>query len=303
MHLFLRHISRRVVAALPANACGVKAARAGIHILSSPGITVPRSGERVREAGPLGQVRGEWVGTAAPDRVLYYLHGSAFILASPATHRGIAIEMAGRLGCAAFVVDYRLAPEHVFPAAHDDVLNGYLWLLDQGYRAEDIVVAGDSAGGPLGLSLCQQLRDRGLAQPAAMIAMSPLVDTSCATLDLYEPTVAEAFLTIEAAHNFIGMYTSGADATDPRLDIAGNVTHDLAPTLIQVGGWEALTGDAALYHSAAERAGAVCEVEVYAGMFHVFQMAYRLLPEARRALDQIDAFVETHAARRTREAV
>lgn len=303
MHVFLRQISRRVVSVIPASRFGVTAARVGIHILSSPAITIPGSGERVRESGPLGQVRGEWVGRSTPGRVLYYLHGSAFVLASPGTHRGLVMEMAARLDCAAFSLDYRLAPEYVFPAAHDDVLNGYLWLLEQGYRADQIVVAGDSAGGQLGLSLLAQLRDRGMAQPAAMIAMSPVVDMTCQTMDAYEPLVPEAFLTLDAAHTFLGMYTADADPADPRLDIASHVSSDLAPTLIQVGGWEALVGDVALYSAAADAAGATCDVQIYSRLFHVFQIAYRFMPEADRALDETTRFVEAYAPRMALHAV
>jgi monoterpene epsilon-lactone hydrolase len=303
MHLFLRQVSRRVISAIPPTRFGVTMARAGIHILSSPAITIPGTGERVRESGPLGQVRGEWVGRPAPGRVLYYLHGSAFVLASPGTHRGLVMELARRMGCAAFTLDYRLAPEHVFPAAHDDVLNGYLWLIEQGYRPEEIVVAGDSAGGQLGLSLLGQLRDRGMAQPAAMIAMSPVVDTTCETLDVNEPLVPEAFLTLDAAHCFLGMYTADADPADPRLDIAAHVTGDLAPTLIQVGSWEALAGDAVLYRDAAEAAGATCELQVYAKLFHVFQIGFRLMPEASYALNEIVRFVEAYAPRKVLHAV
>ena len=110
-----------------------------------------------------GRVRGEWVGGAptTPRPIVYYIHGSGFVGCSASTHRGLVKELSQRLDRPAFSLDYRLAPEHTFPAAHDDALNGYLWLLEQGYQSADIVVMGDSAGGHMALSLIGQLRELG----------------------------------------------------------------------------------------------------------------------------------------------
>jgi monoterpene epsilon-lactone hydrolase len=133
----------------------------------------------VRERVESGQVRGEWVGPAPVpgDRVLYYIHGSAYAVCSPRTHRPLVAGLARRTGRRAFSLDYRLGPEHRFPSAHRDTVRGYRWLLAQGHRAEDIIVAGDSAGGHLSLALCGELRRLGLPMPAGMVLFS---GTTCA---------------------------------------------------------------------------------------------------------------------------
>jgi acetyl esterase/lipase len=257
----------------------------------------------VDASGPRGPVRGEWVSesTARPRAgppIVYYLHGSGYVGCSPATHRGLVSELVRRLRRPAFVLRYRLAPEHRFPAAHDDVLGGYLWLLEQGYAARDIVVIGDSVGGHLALGLGVQLRELGVAQPAGVVGFSALVDASWKLAAAREPQVWDSFMTVRTARRITGLYTEGADLTDPRLDVAHAVGPDSPPTLLQAGGSEILAADAEHYAAALRGAGGECELETWPGMFHVFQMMYGLLPEAREALDSVGRFVEGLAVAR-----
>src|SRR5439155_2440044 len=165
---------------LPANAAGVGVIRLGLAVACAVGQRLQRDIEhrQVSQRWQGARVRGEWVGgePVAGTPILFYVHGSGYIGCSPKTHRGLVARLARLCDRPAFSVGYRLAPRHRFPAGHEDVVNGYLWLLDNGFRAEDIVVAGDSAGGHLALALCGELRRRGLAQPAGVVAFSPLID-------------------------------------------------------------------------------------------------------------------------------
>lgn len=287
-------VNRPLVHYVPANSAGITFARAFIEVVcrgASFGARLPHT--VVRAQGPRGAVRGEWVG-AQPrpgEPLLYYVHGSGYVVCSPGSHRGLVSELSRRLGRSTFSLDYRLAPKYTFPAAHDDTLNGYLWLLEQGYAASDIIVAGDSAGGHLALALCGQLRELGVAQPRAVLALSPMTDVTWQRGIERDRVVRDPFMTGPGALRFTGRYTAGADLSDGRLDVAATVGPDQPPTLLQVGSREMLSADAEHYALAARAVGAPCELQVWDGMFHVFQMAYRVLPEAGAALEQIEQFV------------
>ncbi|UGT62624.1 alpha/beta hydrolase fold domain-containing protein [Nocardia asteroides] len=247
----------------------------------------------VDTAWPGGRIVGEWVGGEAEpgSRTIYYIHGSGYISCSPATHRGLVSELARRLNRPVFAVRYRRAPRYRFPAAHDDVLHGYLWLLARGHRGGDIVVAGDSAGGHLALGLCGQLRALGLGQPAAVIGFSSLVDPTWQLAEANGSQVWDQFISARTGRRITHTYLAGADLDDPRLDVLGTVGADLPPMLLQAGASEALGSDSAHYAAALNAAGGRCELELWPGMFHVFQMGYPRLPEARRALDSVERFV------------
>ncbi|WP_202033081.1 alpha/beta hydrolase [Nocardioides sp. WS12] len=248
----------------------------------------------VNDEGPQGRVLGEWVGTVpeAGGQVLYFVHGGGYVVGSEATHRGLVTALADRIDRPAFSVRYRLGPEHRFPAASVDVLNGYLWLVARGHRPEDIVVAGDSAGGHLVLGLCGELRKLGLPQPKGGVLMSPLVDPSYTLSAALERTVSDPFATARAGRRITALYTRGADVTDPRFDVLRIVGPDLAPLLIQVGEHEILKADADAFVKAQRAAGGQVELQVWPEQFHVFQMSHRQQPAARAALDEIALFVE-----------
>ncbi|RZS44339.1 acetyl esterase/lipase [Herbihabitans rhizosphaerae] len=237
------------------------------------------------------RVRGEWVGgvPSAGARIVYYIHGSGYIGCSPWTHRGLVSRVSAAVGRPAFSVTYRRAPEHRFPAAHEDVVNGFNWLLDNGFRSEDIIVAGDSAGGHLAFSLCGELRRLGIAQPAGVIAFSPLVDATFALASARERTITDPFVTARTARRLIGLYTRGSDPCDPRLDVVQEVGPDFPPVLLQAGERELLGADAVHFAEALNGAGGRCELQVWPGQVHVFQIV-PFLPEARAALRHVARF-------------
>ncbi|MCU1641761.1 MAG: alpha/beta hydrolase [Nocardia sp.] len=291
--LALNATLRPLGAVLPANRFGVGAARLGLAAVCRIWFDPKLAHRPVDEQGPRGRTVGEWVGEPPQpgEPLVYYLHGSGYVGCSPATHRGLVSELARRLERSAFALRYRLAPEHRFPAAHDDVLNGYLWLLEQGHAAEDIVVIGDSAGGHMALGLCVQLRELGLPQPRAVVCFSALVDATWSLADQRRTQVRDSFMSLGLASRMTGLYTGTTHFDDPRLAVLDGVGPDLPPILLQAGGSEMLSADAEAFGAAQRAAGGRCEVQLWPGMFHVFQVGHRLLPEARAALTAVERFI------------
>ena len=186
--------------------------------------------------------------------MILYIHGSAYVICSARTHRGLTARLSRSTGLPVFTVDYRLAPEHPFPAAADDLEAAYRWLLSQGYDAANIVIAGDSAGGHLAADLLIENDRTGTPQ-------------------------------------LVSLYTDGHDASLPRLRLDLGRVRELPPTLIQVGGAEMLRGDARHLHSMIDQAGGSSELEIWPDQMHVFQALPRLIPEAEHALERAAQFV------------
>jgi epsilon-lactone hydrolase len=247
----------------------------------------------VREITDEGQVRGEWVGPApAPgDKVMLYTHGSAYVVCSPRTHRAFIAALSRRTGRRAFSLDYRLGPEHQFPAAHEDIVAAYLWLLDRGHQPDDIILAGDSAGGHLSLSLCGELRRRGLAMPVGLVLFSPLVDGSFAAANAEyrrsgDPAVVPAY-----ARRLIRHHLRTAEPGDPRFDVSLEAGADIPPTIIISGKGEMMRGDAMHWQRAqVEAGGGHCEVQIWPGQTHVFSI-FGVVPEARLTMTEVARFV------------
>ncbi|HTK63643.1 MAG TPA: alpha/beta hydrolase [Pseudonocardia sp.] len=292
-----RRTLRPVAGLLPANQVGLAVSRQivarSMQLFGQvqPGTTVTP----VHEHLDSGQVRGEWVvgpGATPPDggAVLLYLHGSAYSVCSPRTHRGLVSHLSARTGLAAFSLDYRLAPRHRFPRAAHDVERAWDWLLSRSLPAERIVLAGDSAGGHLALDLCLALNRAGRPQPAAQLLFSPVADLTLELARERERARPDPMISAAGARRLIGFYTSGTDATHARLAHVVERHERLAPTLIQAGGREMLAADAHHLHRALRGSGTHCELEVWPGQMHVFQAMPRLIPEADPALRRAARF-------------
>lgn len=233
-------------------------------------------------------------GALAADRVVLYLHGGGFAMGSCASHRAIA----GRVGdaCRAPVIlpEYRLAPEHPFPAGPDDALAAYRALLDEGHRPDGIVIVGDSAGGGLAAGLAATIARLGLPGPGAVVLMSPFVDMTLSgdsyrTRDGIDPWL-KAALFPETRDRYVG----GADPADPLVSPLFADLRGLPPTLIQVGDHEVLLDDSVRLAKRLDAAGVAVTLEVVPEMWHVFQLFAPALPEAEAALKRIGAFVEAN---------
>jgi epsilon-lactone hydrolase len=254
--------------------------------------------EGVDERLPDGRrVTGEWVraaGTLDTGRAIYFVHGSGFVLCSPRTHRRLVAWLSRLTGLPVFCVDYRLAPEHRFPAAADDVRTGWDWLCAR-HRADDLVVAGDSAGGHLIVDLLLQ---PDVAHPAAVALFSPLIDLTFALARAREALRRDPAIRAGDAAKLIELYCAGTDPMHPRLTLDVARGRRLPPTLVQAGGGEMLVSDARRLAADLVKAGCVAELEVWPDQVHVFQALPRLTPEAIPAMHRAARFLtETrHAA-------
>ncbi|MFC6879386.1 MULTISPECIES: alpha/beta hydrolase [Actinomadura] len=303
-------VSRRARAAAVAAACTVRPLTAVIpsggrgialsrwivaRALARYGPAVP--GTRVQPVD--GPVPGEWVRPPGPvrdDAAILYLHGSAYMLASARTHRGLTSRLAVMTGLPVFAVDYRLAPEHRFPAAADDVRAAFDWLTGQGYGPGRIAVAGDSAGGHLAVDLALQLCRDGRPGPAAMALLSPLCDLSLGLARERERTRRDPMIPAARAARLVRHYIRDADPASPRLAFTVGSGDRLPPTLIQAGGAEMLAADAEHLAALLGAAGGRCELQIWPGQMHVFQALPRLIPEAGLALGRVASFLTAELA-------
>ncbi|WP_338823546.1 alpha/beta hydrolase [Bradyrhizobium septentrionale] len=256
------------------------------------GCSVPVTCQQVSAGG----VDGEWIVPAdAPrDKAVLYFHGGGFRIGSVASHRDLVARIADASGCRVLAVNYRLAPEHRFPAALDDALIAYQYLRDQGLRPADIAFAGDSAGGNLVLSVMLAARGRGLPLPAAAALMSPWTDLA-ANGASYESRaeadpIHQCAMILALAKNYLGK------DGDPRDPLASPLYADLAglpPLLVQVGDRETVRDDATELAAKAKAAGVETELQVWDGMIHVFQM-FPEIPQAGEAIASLANFLRKH---------
>jgi acetyl esterase/lipase len=249
---------------------------------------------RVRP-GELGGVPGEWVtGREASAETLIYLHGGAYAVCSPATHRQVTGAFARR-GFRVFAPDYRLAPEHPYPAALDDVVAAYRALLEAGCAPSSVTVAGESAGGGLALALLVRLRDAGLPLPAAAALFSPWADLSLAGESLRANEALDAMFHGRHAAWVASLYLGGADPRDPHVSpVYANLT-GLPPLLIHVGETELLLDDARRIAARAQADGLTVSFSVWRDVVHGWQLFPAVLPEARRSIDEAAAFMRRDA--------
>ncbi len=258
------------------------------------------AGWQLRECyGAADAPRGEWLEPvnerAAPT--LLYFHGGGYYFCSPATHRPLVFALtAKRAGARSFSVDYRLAPEAPFPAAHEDALAAYAALLEAGVDPATIVLGGDSAGGGLALALLVALRDRGTPLPAGAVLFSPWTDLAATGETLRSNDGADPMFAGAALGRAARLYIGDASPTDPYLSPLYADPAGLPPLLIQAGSTEVLLDDSRRFAERARAAGVEVDLQVWPRMPHVWQMAVPFMPEARRALDDAAAFVRGAAS-------
>jgi monoterpene epsilon-lactone hydrolase len=253
--------------------------------LRRPGIRI----EPVADAA----TRGEWVlAQETQNGVLLYVHGGGFVCCSAATHRPITGALAKLTGRRVFSLNYRLAPEHPFPAALGDVVAAYRWLLAQDIPASTIVIAGDSAGGNLTLGGLVRLRDAGLPLPARAACFSPWTDLTGSGASIHRNDGRDAMFRPENMAAFSEVYLAGgASRKDPAASPAFAALGGLPPVLFQVGSTELLLDDSTRVHEAIRRANGESELQVFDDVVHCWQMFDGWVPEARQALKQAAEFL------------
>jgi len=247
-------------------------------------------------------VKAEWTTTPDADRskAVLYLHGGGYVIGSLDSHRHVAAEAGRAARARALAIDYRLAPEHPFPAAVDDAVAAYRYLLVNGVPAGGITIAGDSAGGGLVVAAMLAIRDAGLAQPACGWAISPWVDMealggSMTSKAANDPTVQKGGILDMAKH-----YLNGAD---PRTPLAAPIYGDLrglAPLLIQVGSAETLLDDAIRLAQVAGAADVAVDLQIWPEMIHVWHLYYPDLSAGVRAIAAGGEFARAMTSRGVR---
>ena len=231
-------------------------------------------------------VKAEW--TATPndlrDAALLYLHGGGYVIGSLDSHRHLAAEAGRAAGIAALALDYRLAPEHPFPAAVDDAIAGYRFLLGRGISPGRVAIAGDSAGGGLVVAAMLAIREAGLPQPGCGWCISPWVDMEGIGESMSSKAEADPMVQKAGLLEMAGLYLGG---TDPRSPLAAPIYADLmglAPLLIQVGAAETLLDDAIRLAQVAGAADVAVDLQVWPEMIHVWHIFHPELSAGRRAI-------------------
>ena len=221
-----------------------------------------------------------------PRHVVLYFHGGVYVLEDAFQVAGLAAQVGRRARATGISVDYRLAPEHPYPAAVDDALAAYQALLDNGTAPSDIVFAGESAGGGLAVATLVNARDHGLPQPAAAFVMSPYADLTLAGATMDTKSAADVLMSRENLQSRVGDYTAGHD---PATGLISPVFADLSglpPLIIQAGTHEVLLDDAVRLARQAAAADVAVTLDITPGVPHVFQAYYPILDEATAALDR-----------------
>jgi len=244
--------------------------------------------ERVA-AGPAG---GDLIRFDGADdkRLIIYFHGGGFLFGSSRSHRVIATHLARASGITVLAPDYRLAPEHPAPAAHDDAFEVYEWALANGYDPAAIAICGDSAGGNLALSVAVRAKQAGLPQPAALMLMSPALDLANEGVSHHSVTDAP-LLTPELMAIFNTCYIGDGDRKSDAVTPFYSDFTGLPPVLVHVGSWEILRDDSVTVVERLKAAGVQAELKIFDGMVHSWQLFAPMLDEGMQSIEEAGTFL------------
>ena len=246
------------------------------------------------EAITIDHIPAEWIKphNKSNDKVLMYVHGGGYCIGSLDSHRSMVCELAKAVQCQVLNVEYRLAPEHAYPAAVEDAAQCYQWLLDQGHKNSDIAIGGDSAGGGLTMATLLEIKKRNLPQAAAGICLSPWADLTLASESMTSKASEDPIVSKQGLQKMADDYLQGQDA---KADQASSIFADLSglpPILIHVGTAEVLLDDSKNLLEALESAGVKTTYKEWPDMLHVFQFFHIMLSEARESIKEIGEFIQ-----------
>jgi acetyl esterase/lipase len=236
-----------------------------------------------------GGIPAEWIAApgASDEQTIYWLHGGGYCIGSINTHRGLLARISAASGARVVAMDYRLAPEYPFPAAVEDAVAGYLWLLSSGVDPAQIIIGGDSAGGGLAAATLVALKESGKPLPAAAVCISPWTDLALTGDSLRSKAAADPMITNDGITRVRDAYVGDSD---PNVPLASPIYADLSglpPLLIQVGENEVLLDDSTRLAERAKAAGVHATLEVWPEMIHVWHFFAAMLPEGQQAIDRI----------------
>ncbi len=243
------------------------------------------SGVKVEPVEVTG-LKAEWLRPrqTTPGKVLLYLHGGAYVMGSCRSHRHMVSYLARESHVDALLPEYRLAPEHPFPAAVDDAVAVFRWLVSQGYGADDIVVSGDSAGGGLAVAMMLALRDTGGPMPKAAFLLSPWLDLSASGESIQTRKDQDPWFNPKDLPTVAKFYCADDEVRHPLVSPVYAQMHGLPTTYVQVGDDEILLSDATRLVEGILASGGKAEIEVFNKLWHVFQAFHLVMPEARDAV-------------------
>lgn len=255
----------------------------------------PIKGTTVRPVSE-GGVRGEWV--LAPgvreNRAIFFVHGGGFIIGSPAIYRNLVSRLSLAAGCAVFSVDYRLAPEHPYPAPLNDVLEAWRWMTSASLKPDQIAAAGDSAGANLVLATLMRLSGAAEPLPAAVVTMAPWTDLSVSGNSVAKNRLADPYIPAKMLRPVARAYLQGADPVLPETSpLFGDISR-FPPMLVHVGSTEVLLDDALRLVDAAKQAGVEVTLKIWHDLPHVFQLFAPFVPEGRQSLEELGGFIQRH---------
>ena len=278
----------------PAGQTDVRKERAYLEGLGSM-FKLPKGIQVVKELA--NGVAAEWLipPAVSPGRVVLYLHGGAYVAGSINSHRSIAANIAIAAKARAFIIDYRLAPEHPHPAAVEDAVAVYKWLLSNKVDSKHLAVVGDSAGGGLTLALLISLRDGKIPLPAVGICLSPWTDLAFSGESWKSKAAVDLIVFDIKEREFARLYLGGLD---PKTPLASPLYADLKglpPLLVQVGTNEVLLSECTQMVERAKQAGVNAVLDEWEKMQHVWQFAAGFIPEGRRAIARIGEFIDRYA--------
>jgi monoterpene epsilon-lactone hydrolase len=247
------------------------------------------------EAVDANGVVAEWTTTpeAKTGRAILFLHGGGYISGSLDSHRHMIAQAGREARARTLALAYRLAPEHPFPAALEDALGGYAFLLAQGFNPKNIAIAGESAGGGLAVATLTSIRDAGMSMPACAWLSSPWVDLEMAGASMSAKSTVDPLIQKSYLQELAAMYLGGVDARTPLASpIHANLSR-LPPMLIQVGSAETLLDDAVRLAGVAGAADVRVTLEVWPDMIHAWHLFYQQVAAGRRALAAVGAFMRS----------
>ncbi|WP_425409411.1 alpha/beta hydrolase [Hyphococcus sp.] len=242
-----------------------------------------------------GFVKGEWHSPAqhAPERTIYYLHGGGYVFGSPKSHRAATFALAREAAARVFSLDYRMAPEHLFPAAVNDAVAGYQWLLENGVEPRRLVIGGDSAGGGLALALLLSIREHGLPMPAGAFLYSPWTDLTGSGASILENESSDAMFKSVYITAGAGRYLGDADPNSPLASpLFGNFAES-PPILIFASNAEVLRDDSIRLYERLQEAGVSVDLILKDGLIHVWPIFAGRFPEALEDIRRTAEFIRT----------
>jgi acetyl esterase/lipase len=287
---FVRRTTRAYFKTVDAEKADVHAMRKTWHSASKVLWTAMKV--KVEQASVNG-LNSEWLTPkGSPDgKLLLYLHGGAYVMGNCATHRQLVSYLAKYSGVKALLPEYRLAPEHPFPAAVEDAVGLYRWLLANGYPAQNIVIAGDSAGGGLTMATLLSLREAGDPLPAAACLLSPWLDLAATGESMTTRAKKDPWFQPEDMPIVAAYYCNEDELRNPLVSPVYADLSGLPPLYIQVGQDEILLSDSTRAAEKVKAAGGDVAIEIWPGMWHVFQAFLHQMPESKKAVKKIGKFV------------